>query len=34
MTMTVAQARAEFLHVYNKVAKRAVRGPLAELGLS
>jgi hypothetical protein len=29
---SLAQAREEFLHVYNKVAKRAIRGLLAELG--
>lgn len=29
---SVAQAREEFLHVYNKVAKRAIRALLAELG--
>jgi hypothetical protein len=29
---SVARARAELLHVYNKVAKPAIRGLLAELG--
>lgn len=29
---SLAVAREEFLHVYNKVAKRAIRGLLAELG--
>jgi hypothetical protein len=29
---SLAQAREEFLHVYNKVAKRAIRALLAELG--
>jgi hypothetical protein len=29
---SVVQAREEFLHVYNKVAKRAIRALLAELG--
>jgi hypothetical protein len=29
---SLVQARAEFLHVYNKVAKRAIRALLAELG--
>ena len=31
-TSSLARARQEFLHVYNKVAKPAIRGLLAELG--